>query len=126
VWATPLFLVVAVVESTDLMFAIDSIPAVLAITHDLFIAYTSNIFAILGLRALFFALAGIMEMFRYLKYGLSVVLMFIGVKMLIADLYKIPIGVSLGVVATILAGSVLASRLIPAPEAPEPPASSPE
>jgi tellurite resistance protein TerC len=126
VWATPLFLVVTVVESTDLMFAVDSIPAVLAITHDLFIAYTSNIFAILGLRALFFALAGIMEMFRYLKYGLSVVLMFIGVKMLIADLYKIPIGVSLGVVATILAGSVLASRLIPVPGPSEPPASSPE
>jgi tellurite resistance protein TerC len=125
-WVTPLFLVLVVVESTDLMFAVDSIPAVLAITHNLFTAYTSNIFAILGLRALFFALAGIMEMFRYLKYGLSVVLMFIGVKMLIADLYKIPIGVSLGVVATILAGSVLASRLIPVPGPSEPPASSPE
>ncbi len=98
----------------------------LAITHDLFIAYTSNIFAILGLRALFFALAGIMEMFRFLKYGLSVVLMFIGGKMLIADVYKIPIGVSLGVVATILVGSVLASRLIPVPEPSDPPVSSPE
>ncbi len=123
-WATPLFLVVTVVESTDLMFAIDSIPAVLAITHDMFTAYTSNIFAILGLRALFFVLAGTMEMFRYLKYGLSVVLIFIGVKMLIADVYKIPIGVSLAVVATVLAVSVLASVLIPtpAPEASDPPA----
>jgi len=126
-WATPLFLVVTVVESTDLMFAIDSIPAVLAITRDLFTAYTSNIFAILGLRALFFTLAGIMDMFRYLKYGLSVILMFIGVKMLIADLYKIPIGVSLGVVAAILAVSVLASVLIPppVPETADAPSSDP-
>lgn len=123
-WVTPLFLVLVVVESTDLMFAVDSIPAVLAITHHMFTAYTSNIFAILGLRALFFVLAGIMDMFRYLKYGLSLVLVFIGLKMLVADFYKVPIGVSLGVVAAILAVSVLASVLIPAPkeasqEAPE-------
>lgn len=123
-WVTPLLLVLVVVESTDLMFAIDSIPAVLAITHHMFTAYTSNIFAILGLRALFFALAGIMEMFRYLKYGLSLVLVFIGLKMLAADFYRVPIGVSLAVVAAILAVSVLASVLIPAPkeaaqEAPE-------
>ncbi|MDQ7801842.1 MAG: TerC family protein [Armatimonadota bacterium] len=123
-WVTPLFLVLVVVESTDLMFAIDSIPAVLAITHHMFTAYTSNIFAILGLRALFFVLAGIMDMFRYLKYGLSLVLVFIGLKMLAADFYKVPIGLSLAVVAAILAVSVLASVLIPAPketaqEAPE-------
>lgn len=123
-WVTPLLLVLVVVESTDLMFAIDSIPAVLAITHHMFTAYTSNIFAILGLRALFFVLAGIMDMFRYLKYGLSLVLVFIGLKMLAADFYKVPIGVSLAVVAAILAVSVLASVLIPAPkeaaqEAPE-------
>jgi len=123
-WVTPLLLVLVVIESTDLMFAIDSIPAVLAITHHMFTAYTSNIFAILGLRALFFVLAGIMDMFRYLKYGLSLVLVFIGLKMLAADFYKVPIGVSLAVVAAILAVSVLASVLIPAPkeaaqEAPE-------
>ncbi|MCL6498898.1 MAG: TerC family protein [Firmicutes bacterium] len=123
-WVTPLLLVLVVIESTDLMFAIDSIPAVLAITHHMFTAYTSNIFAILGLRALFFVLEGIMDMFRYLKYGLSLVLVFIGLKMLAADFYKVPIGVSLAVVAAILAVSVLASVLIPAPkeaaqEAPE-------
>ena len=122
-WVTPLFLVLVVVESTDLMFAVDSIPAVLAITHNLFTAYTSNIFAILGLRALFFVLAGIMDMFRYLKYGLSLVLVFIGLKMLVADFYKIPIGLSLGVVAVILAVSVVASVLLPAPEEPSPEAS---
>jgi tellurite resistance protein TerC len=122
-WVTPLFLVLVVVESTDLMFAVDSIPAVLAITHNLFTAYTSNIFAILGLRALFFVLAGIMDMFRYLKYGLSLVLVFIGLKMLVADFYKIPIGLSLGVVAVILAVSVVASVLLPAPQEPSPEAS---
>ncbi len=115
-WVTPLLLVLVAVESTDLMFAIDSIPAVLAITHNLFIAYTSNIFAILGLRALFFCLAGIMDMFRYLKYGLSLVLVFIGLKMLVQDVYKIPVGVSLAVVAVILGISVLASVLLPAPQ----------
>jgi tellurite resistance protein TerC len=124
-WVTPLFLVLVVVESTDLMFAVDSIPAVLAITHNLFTAYTSNIFAILGLRALFFVLAGIMDMFRYLKYGLSLVLVFIGLKMLVADFYKVPIGLSLGVVAVILGVSVLASVLVPAPkEGPEAPDAS--
>jgi|DewCreStandDraft_2_1066082.scaffolds.fasta_scaffold02718_8 tellurite resistance protein TerC len=115
-WVTPLLLVLVAVESTDLMFAIDSIPAVLAITHNLFIAYTSNIFAILGLRALFFCLAGIMDMFRYLKYGLSLVLVFIGLKMLVQDVYKIPVGISLAVVAVILGASVLASVLLPAPQ----------
>lgn len=111
-WVTPLLLVLVVVETTDLIFAVDSIPAIFAITMDPFIVYTSNVFAILGLRALYFLLAGIMDMFRYLKVGLSFVLCFVGVKMMIVDLYKIPIGVSLGVVAGILAVSVLASLLV--------------
>ncbi len=109
IWATPLFVVLLVIETTDVIFAVDSIPAVFAITFDPFIVYTSNIFAILGLRALYFLLAGIMGMFRYLKVGLSFVLCFVGVKMMLVDFYKIPIGVSLGVVADILAVSILAS-----------------
>ena len=108
-WATPLFLVLVVVETTDVIFAVDSIPAIFAITLDPFIVYTSNVFAILGLRALFFLLAGVMEMFHYLRVGLSFVLCFVGAKMLIADFYKIPIGISLGVVAGILLLSILAS-----------------
>jgi len=111
-WATPLFLVLVVVETTDVIFAVDSIPAIFAITLDPFIVYTSNVFAILGLRALFFLLAGVMGTFRYLKVGLSFVLCFVGVKMTIVDFYKIPIGVSLGVIGTILAVSILASRFI--------------
>jgi tellurite resistance protein TerC len=111
-WATPLFLVLVVIETTDVIFALDSIPAIFAITLDPFIVYTSNVFAILGLRALFFLLAGVMGMFRYLKVGLSFVLCFVGVKMTIVNFYKIPIGVSLGVVAGILAISVLASLMI--------------
>ncbi len=110
-WATPLFLVLVVVETTDVIFAVDSIPAIFAITLDPFIVYTSNVFAILGLRALFFLLAGVMEMFRYLKVGLSFVLCFVGAKMLIADFYKIPIGLSLAVVGGILVLSILASVL---------------
>jgi tellurite resistance protein TerC len=110
-WATPLFLVLVVVETTDVIFAIDSIPAIFGITLDPFIVYTSNVFAILGLRALFFLLAGVMEMFRYLRVGLSFVLCFVGLKMLIAEFYKIPIGVSLGVVGGILMISILASIL---------------
>ena len=110
-WATPLLLVLVVVETTDVIFAVDSIPAIFAITMDPFIVYTSNVFAILGLRALFFLLAGIMDMFRYLKVGLSFVLCFVGVKMMIVDLYKIPIGVSLGLVTGILALSILASLI---------------
>jgi tellurite resistance protein TerC len=110
-WATPLFLVLVVVETTDVIFAVDSIPAIFAITLDPFIVYTSNVFAILGLRALFFLLAGVMEMFHYLRVGLSFVLCFVGAKMLLADFYKIPIGVSLGVVAGILILSILASVL---------------
>jgi tellurite resistance protein TerC len=108
-WATPLFLVLVVVETTDVIFAVDSIPAIFAITLDPFIVYTSNVFAILGLRALFFLLAGVMEMFHYLRVGLSFVLCFVGIKMVIVDFYKIPIGASLGVVAGILLLSILAS-----------------
>ena len=111
-WATPLFLVLFVVETTDVIFAVDSIPAIFAITLDPFIVYTSNVFAILGLRALFFLLAGVMGMFRYLKVGLSFVLCFVGVKMTIVDFYKIPIGVSLAVVGAILLFSILASRFV--------------
>jgi tellurite resistance protein TerC len=112
-FATPLFVVLLFVETTDVIFAIDSIPAVLAITSDPFIVYTSNVFAVLGLRALYFALAGIMQLFHYLHYGLSAILIFVGLKMLLADIYKIPIGIALSVVATILLISVLASLLRP-------------
>lgn len=112
-YATPLFATLIVIESTDLMFALDSIPAVLGISHDLFIVYTSNIFAILGLRALYFALAGVMQLFHYLKYALSIILGFIGVKMLIHDFYKIPIEIALGVVFVLLTLAILASLVFP-------------
>jgi tellurite resistance protein TerC len=111
--ATALMPVMIVIATTDLMFAVDSIPAILAITRDPFIVYTSNIFALLGLRALFFVLAGIMGLFRFLQVGLCVVLMFIGVKMLISEFVHIPIGISLGVVGTVLVGSVVLSLLLP-------------
>lgn len=107
--ATPLFLVLLIVESTDLIFAVDSIPAIFAVTQNPFIVYTSNVFAILGLRSLYFLLAGVMDKFYYLKMGLSVILTFVGVKMVIVDIYKIPVGVSLGVIAAILAIAVAAS-----------------
>jgi tellurite resistance protein TerC len=107
--ATPLFLVLLMVESTDLIFAVDSIPAIFAVTSDPFIVYTSNVFAILGLRSLYFLLANVMDKFQYLKLGLSVVLIFVGVKMVMADIYKIPVGLSLGIIASILAISILAS-----------------
>ncbi|HEX6269091.1 MAG TPA: TerC family protein [Anaerolineales bacterium] len=107
--ATPLFLVLLIVESTDLVFAIDSIPAIFAVTEDPFIVYTSNVFAILGLRALYFLLANVMERFQYLKLGLSFVLAFIGMKMILTDIYPIPVQVSLMIVASILTISVLAS-----------------
>ena len=109
VFATPLLLVLVLIEATDVVFALDSIPAIFAVTMDPFIVYSSNIFAILGLRALFFLLAGLMEKFRYLKVGLSGVLVFVGVKMLISDLYRIPIGASLAVIALFLAVSIVAS-----------------
>jgi len=107
--ATPLFLVLLLVESTDLIFAVDSIPAIFAVTNDPFIVYTSNVFAILGLRSLYFLLAGVVDKFYYLKLGLSVVLVFVGIKMVMVDFYKIPVGLSLGVIASILAISVMAS-----------------
>ncbi len=116
-YATLLFIVLLVVETTDLVFAVDSIPAIFAITTDPFIVYTSNVFAILGLRALYFALAGIMNLFHYLKLGLSIVLTFVGMKMMVAEIYPIPIGIALGVVASVLIVSIAASILLPKPEA---------
>ena len=110
-YATPLLLVLVAIEATDLVFAVDSIPAIFAVTTDPFIVFTSNIFAILGLRALYFALAGIMGKFHYLKVGLSLVLVFVGGKMLVAGVYKIPILASLGVIGALLAGSIVASLL---------------
>jgi tellurite resistance protein TerC len=110
-FATPLLLVLLVVESTDVVFAVDSIPAIFGITHDPFIVYTSNIFAVLGLRAMFFLLQGMMSRFHYLPIGLGLVLAFVGAKMLIAGHYQIPIGLSLAVVALVLSGSVAASLL---------------
>lgn len=112
-FATPLFIVLLIVEATDVVFAVDSIPAILAITTDPFIVYTSNVFAILGLRALFFALSGIMNLFHYLKVGLAVVLIFIGLKMVLSELYKVPIQFALLVVAGILALSIVASLVWP-------------
>lgn len=112
-FATPLFVVLLIVEFTDLIFAVDSIPAILAITNDTFIIFTSNVFAILGLRALYFALAGITKYFYYLKYGLSAILVFVGIKMTIVDLYKIPISYSLLVITGILLISVLISVAFP-------------
>ena len=108
-YATPLFLALVLVEVSDLIFAVDSIPAIFAITTDPFIVLTSNIFAILGLRAMYFLLAGVADRFSLLKYGLAIVLMFIGVKMLLIDIYKIPVGFSLAVVAVIIGASVWAS-----------------
>jgi tellurite resistance protein TerC len=109
--ATPLFAVLLLVETTDVIFAVDSIPAIFAITQDPFIVYSSNVFAILGLRALYFLLADVIHRFHYLKLGLSVVLIFVGVKMLAADYYPIPIGISLAVVVLILSASIAASWL---------------
>jgi tellurite resistance protein TerC len=110
---TPLFMVLLVVETTDILFAVDSIPAILAITRDSFIVYTSNVFAILGLRSLYFALAGMMKLFHYLNYGLSVVLIFIGIKMLLPERYHVPTWAALIVIAVVLAVSVLASVVFP-------------
>lgn len=112
-FATPLFIVLLVVETTDVIFALDSIPAILAITLDPFIVYTSNVFAIFGLRALFFALSGVMRLFHYLHYGLSAILVFIGVKMLLADIYKMPVSAALAIVSSILVVSVIASIIKP-------------
>jgi tellurite resistance protein TerC len=106
---TPLFLVLLIIESTDLIFALDSIPAVLSVTRNTFIAYTSNVFAILGLRSLYFAFAGVVKMFRFLSYALSVVLVFIGLKMVGEEYYQIPTDVSLYVVLGVIGASILAS-----------------
>ena len=111
--ATPLLLVLVAIETTDIVFAVDSVPAIFSVTEDPFIVYTSNIFAILGLRALYFAIARMMGKFRYLKVALSLVLLFVGAKMLLAGVYKIPILVSLGVIATLLTGAVVTSLLRP-------------
>jgi tellurite resistance protein TerC len=110
-YATPLFLVLLVVETTDLIFAVDSIPAILAITQDQFIVYTSNVFAILGLRSLYFALAGMLDKFRFLSVGLALILMFVGLKMLIMDFYKLPILIALLVIILILIISIVASLI---------------
>jgi tellurite resistance protein TerC len=110
---TPLFLALVTVEISDVVFAVDSIPAVFAVTRDPFIVFTSNIFAILGLRAMYFMLAGIMDSFRFLRIGLAAVLVFVGVKMLVAEFLHIPIGLSLGLVAGLIALSILASVVIP-------------
>jgi tellurite resistance protein TerC len=107
--ATPLFLVLLLVEVSDLVFAIDSIPAIFAITKDPFLVYTSNVFAILGLRSMYFLLAGVMHKFMYLKYGLAGVLVFVGAKMMLIDVFKIPTAVSLGVIATLIGGSIAVS-----------------
>jgi tellurite resistance protein TerC len=116
-YATPLLIVLLVVETTDLLFAVDSIPAILAITLNAFIVYTSNVFAIMGLRSMYFALAGMMELFHYLHYGLSIVLMFVGAKMLLSHYYQIPTEWALLTVGGVLGMSVLASVLHPKQEA---------
>ncbi|HEX8550344.1 MAG TPA: TerC family protein [Abditibacteriaceae bacterium] len=118
--ATPLFVALLMVEISDLIFAVDSIPAILAVTQDTFLVYTSNVFAILGLRSLYFALAGIVDMFRFLHIGLSGILVFVGTKMLIVDIYKIPVGWSLATVGGILAVSIIASIMSPAVPKPLP------
>ena len=112
-YATPLFLVLVVIEVTDLLFAVDSVPAVLAVSDDVFVVYTSNIMAILGLRALYFVLAGMMNRFHHLGTGLALILIFIGVKMAIAHFVSIPSLVSLAVIVTVLAGSIVLSLLRP-------------
>ena len=112
-YATPLFIVLLVVETTDIIFAVDSIPAVLAITLNAFIVYTSNIFAIMGLRSMYFALAGLIDLFHYLHYGLSVVLIFVGVKMLGAHYFEIPTVWALAIVLTVLGASIGASLALP-------------
>lgn len=111
--STPLFIVLLVVETTDIVFATDSIPAILAVTTDPFIVYSSNVFAILGLRALYFALAGAMKLFRYLNYGVSAILAFVGIKMLLSNVYEIRVSLALGVIAGILLISIIASIIHP-------------
>ncbi|MCO6465662.1 MAG: TerC family protein [Bradyrhizobiaceae bacterium] len=110
---TPLFLVLLTIEATDLIFAVDSIPAIFAVTKDPFIVFTSNIFAVMGLRSMFFAVAGVMNLFHYLKYGLSVILTFIGVKMFIQPWWHVPVEAALIVIAVILGLSIVASLVFP-------------
>jgi len=124
-FATPLFVVLVVVETTDVVFAVDSIPAIFGITLDPFIVYSSNVFAILGLRALYFAIAGLMDIFYYLKFGLSAILTFVGVKMLISFLYKIPDLMALGIIAALLLVSILLSIFFPKPKKAGPAADNP-
>jgi tellurite resistance protein TerC len=125
-WATPLFAALVVVETSDIMFAIDSVPAILAITTDTFIVFTSNAFAIMGLRSLYFLLAGLIDRFEYLKYGLAALLAFAGLKMLLSDVIHIDVWVSLGIIVAILLVSVvislLATRDHPTPDQSPPPA----
>ncbi len=111
--ATPLLMVLILIETTDLIFAVDSIPAILSITNDPFIVYTSNVFAIMGLRSLYFALAGSLKYFTYLHYGLALILVFVGTKMILTDFYKIDPFVSLGIITLILGGSISASFIWP-------------
>lgn len=118
-WFTPMFLVLVLIEFSDVIFAMDSIPAIFAITSDPFIVFTSNIFAILGLRALYFLLADMAERFHLLKYGLAIVLVFVGVKMLIVDWYKVPVAISLAVVVTLLGTSILLSLVATRRKAPK-------
>lgn len=113
-YATPLLIVLLVIETTDVLFAVDSIPAILAITRKAFIVYTSNVFAILGLRSMYFAVAGLMKVFRFLHYGLAAILVFVGVKMVIEDHFDIPLIVTLGSVAAVLLAAVGASIAFPA------------
>lgn len=111
--ATPLFVVLMLVETTDVVFALDSIPAIFGVTRDPFLVYTSNVFAILGLRSMYFVLANVIGKFHLLKYGLSIVLSFVGIKMLVSERWPIPIGISLGIVAGVLVSSILLSLVIP-------------
>ncbi len=118
-WATPLFVALLLIELTDILFAVDSVPAVLAVSRDPFIVYTSNVFAILGLRALYFALAGVLKLFHHLHYGLALILAFVAMKLLLSGVVVVPTVVSLGVIALVLAGSIGASLLWPKQEAVE-------
>lgn len=115
--ATPLLVALIIVETTDIVFALDSVPAVLAITRDPFIVYTSNIFAMLGLRSLYFVLAGVVDRFRYLRVGLAAILIFFGARLLLDDILEVPTGVSLGVIAVALTLSVVVSIKRPGPNA---------
>jgi tellurite resistance protein TerC len=119
-YVTPLFVALVVIEVSDVIFAIDSVPAIFAVTTDPFIVFTSNVFAILGLRAMYFLLAGVLARFHHLKVGLALVLVFVGAKMLVTDLFHVPITASLGVIAAILTGSILLSLIRPPARTPSP------